>query len=491
VPIWGGGGSASVLAGAGDELHMFGTGEHGRFVNVTAGSAAAPDTTPGPLAKFERTVALPSTSGNLGELEAALLAYSRGVPGNKIQVTALAAIAELRGDDVGAPNDVGAGYFFGTWDVTAPPLQAANNHGIEGSYHAARNTGSPTILIGTIECQAQQYYPRNQAVLTIASIVGDGTTTTVTVTANPSRVNRNGDVTIAGTGQAGWDGLTFTINAITGAATFTFLSSVVDTKSAGTATVYLGDRFDDRSGGVPYSLAYDCASNGRYRTGAAFVFNRAGGLGGPAFHVGIYVPAFPSVGDGRGPIDFASYYDDGQADVSIYVAKPHAQGAIIVDAGAGAIVAGANSSSALSSAIGSTLIVTEAAGSSAHPLAFFGSALGAHSHYVMLGIAGSAARWYIAGGANTFLTGDAQGDTGMKVSGAYRIGGTGGVALVANASGQLGLFGHAPAAQPNRITLANYTSAPRTFDRASYTMDQLADFVCELHSYLKSFGAHA
>jgi hypothetical protein len=57
----------------------------------------------------------------------------------------------------------------------------------------------------------------------------------------------------------------------------------------------------------------------------------------------------------------------------------------------------------------------------------------------------------------------------------------------------LALWGKTPIVQPTgRVTLSNYTAAARSFNRSSYTMDQLADLVCEIFtSIIQPVGLHA
>jgi hypothetical protein len=102
-----------------------------------------------------------------------------------------------------------------------------------------------------------------------------------------------------------------------------------------------------------------------------------------------------------------------------------------------------------------------ASGSGAMPLDLLGGALGSGSHT-------------LADGANIVVgTG-----TGTKIG--------------TSASQKLALWNATPTAQPTgRVTLSNYTSAPRTFDRNNYTEAQLADLVCEIFSILRTIGAHA
>lgn len=71
------------------------------------------------------------------------------------------------------------------------------------------------------------------------------------------------------------------------------------------------------------------------------------------------------------------------------------------------------------------------------------------------------------------------------------MGSTTGMKLGTATTQKLGFWNAAPTVKPgttNPLTLTNYTAAARSFDRASYTLDQLADFVCQFYTLLKAPG---
>ncbi len=205
-------------------------------------------------------------------------------------------------------------------------------------------------------------------------------------------------------------------------------------------------------------------------------------LNGPAIQIGKATDGAWDVGlaaakiGGLNPIVTTFIRDDTDATDSILVNGTHTR-ALGVASGAGYVVVGA------AARLHAASLFSVQSTSNTDPIAEFGSNTSAVLHSVRLRNADGMGYWFIAGGANHFLTGTATGDVGFKqtTSGkSLMLGGTARVVQV-TADDKLGFFATTPVVKStNAITLTNYTVGARSLDRSSYTMDQLADVVCEL-----------
>lgn len=143
-------------------------------------------------------------------------------------------------------------------------------------------------------------------------------------------------------------------------------------------------------------------------------------------------------------IKTTSLRDDSNAIRSILIRGAHEKGAIIVAAGAGPVVLGAEEGTA------GTHLFELFNNETKDPIAKVGSnAAGANTSIEWHNAAGNM-KIFMAGGANTFLTGTVNGDSGVNFTPGktWHVGAQGKSGMLRVSEAGLGFFGHAPVAQP-------------------------------------------
>lgn len=402
-------GLAVLSAGDADEQHGLGNATAGQAFEIRYGSESEPDTSPNPPLKSTRTMALSAgLTGNVAEYQGAVVGVCVGVAPGVIQATGLAGVGIQRA--VGAVEDPEGSYVdrrcdaLGVFGYGVVDAEGSVNTA-EGMYAAARRLW-PTAYANGQETQIQNFVAENSTARTISSIVGAAGTVTVSVTAK-HKFNIGRSVTIAGT--SAFNG-TYTIVAMPSMYSFTYASGVTGTEATGTATSTTGTAYNPS--GHSKTKGMSVSASGTDHSAVAFLLAHRFAK----VKVGWGVPSFAAYTDGGGPVSDATWRDDGQADKSLYITKPHSEGAIVVDDQAGAIVVGIDKPT--NDQIGSLLIVRDSVGSNAYATGWVGSQTApAKAHALRLRNSTGVCDWFVASAAGDYGVGTVEGDTGVRLLG--------------------------------------------------------------------------
>lgn len=195
---------------------------------------------------------------------------------------------------------------------------------------------------------------------------------------------------------------------------------------------------------------------------------------GMQFKVGIGFPAHVNGGKTGGAADY-SFRDDANATTSIAINGTHTT-ALAVASGAGKVLYGRTSDGGIAADVIVSGTNTGRAALQVQPVS------SSQAVSVFMVASDTSTEWFSIG-----ATGN------MRLIDKNMVLGTSTGTIFGTASNQKqGWWGHSPVVQPSSITVTNYTAASRSFNRSSYTMDQLADFVCEIFTtILKGTGFHA
>lgn len=181
--------------------------------------------------------------------------------------------------------------------------------------------------------------------------------------------------------------------------------------------------------------------------------------------------------------------DDSDATTSVLIKGTHSTAALAVGAGAGKVIVGAEAQM-----VASALLEVAGPASATDPLVQFGSSANANGYSVRLRNSTASSIWFVAGGANDFVTGSAAGDGGFSLtSGRKFIVGQGsgaGIITAFNNAGtnQLGFFSATTIAKPSGWGAPTGTPTRTTFATGSVTLPVLAEHVKALIDDLTSYG---
>ena len=206
-------------------------------------------------------------------------------------------------------------------------------------------------------------------------------------------------------------------------------------------------------------------------TGAAMVIGRVNA--DAQWDVGIGIPQLSS----GSPVLNQTFRDDSNSATSIQINGTHGTAAIQTGATAGPVQVG-RTSAVINSGV---LFEVYKSGPTTPLAAVQGNAV---TDLVVLKVGQSAGSMHIfsAGANDHIVTGSVQGDQGIGFTATktFHIGRFANTAPLKVSDG-LGFFGKTPVTRStNAITLTNYTVGARSLNRSSYTMNELADVVCEL-----------
>jgi hypothetical protein len=182
-----------------------------------------------------------------------------------------------------------------------------------------------------------------------------------------------------------------------------------------------------------------------------------------------------------GSITGASYRDDSESARGIFITKAHANGSIVVKAGAGAVILGREEPNA-----GTHLLELFAGeGVALDPIMKIGSGLTGTSTSVEWHNAAAQMKIWMSGGTNAFLTGTVNGDSGINFTPGktFHVGAIGKSGMFRIGEAGLGVFGESPKGRTAAYT-QTYATAARTHAEPELSTTISVTLVTELDTEL-------